>query len=416
MRILFVQSRFPERDGPSEQIRLLAAEMRGRGHQTAVAAVPTGAAVEDADLARFPLPRVRLWNPLHTRRYPAAAAAMRRALVAFQPDVVHVNNVAGLSLEPIHAAREAGARVVVTLRDYYFGCGPGRFWRNRWGAGGTRCEGAAPGRCLLCGLASARAGSPASWLVALGYAAQNVTRPALRRALDECAAVIAVSRFMRERLSLPRALVVPNMAPPVDRASAAPPRQPDLFITGGRLVEEKGFDVAVRAFRRTPRLRLEVWGDGPERPALRRLAAGAPNVLVGGGFLPAAAFRARLLSARALVLPSLWDEGCPNVALDAFAAGAEVIASAVGSLPELLARARCGEIAPPGDVGAFREAALALAARPPRLPEIADFSARAVGDAYEAVYQPGGHAGAARLVLGIPLEVGAGEGATPCAS
>jgi glycosyltransferase involved in cell wall biosynthesis len=50
---------------------------------------------------------------------------------------------------------------------------------------------------------------------------------------------------------------------------------PDFVVGGvGRLVPGKRFDALIRAIAEVPRARLVVVGDGPERPALRRLAQG----------------------------------------------------------------------------------------------------------------------------------------------
>lgn len=85
-----------------------------------------------------------------------------------------------------------------------------------------------------------------------------------------------------------RSLVIPNwVAAPASTASSAPTvdRHAGIRLVGvGRLVPEKGFDLAIRALalairalasgieREGSRHRLIIAGDGPEREALRRLA------------------------------------------------------------------------------------------------------------------------------------------------
>ena len=68
-----------------------------------------------------------------------------------------------------------------------------------------------------------------------------------------------------------RGRVVPNPVMPVPPRSAAP-EDPPLIVALGRLVPQKGFDMLLDAFaglaRRHDRVRLEVWGEGPDRAAL----------------------------------------------------------------------------------------------------------------------------------------------------
>ncbi len=72
------------------------------------------------------------------------------------------------------------------------------------------------------------------------------------------------------------AAVVP---PPVDTARFVPAmRRTDTFLTASRLVPYKRVDLVVRAFRDMPDRPLIVVGDGSERDAVRRAAAGAPNI------------------------------------------------------------------------------------------------------------------------------------------
>jgi L-malate glycosyltransferase len=101
-------------------------------------------------------------------------------------------------------------------------------------------------------------------------------------------------------------------------------------------------------------------GDGPEREALRRLAAelGVDARLLG----PRTDVDALLARADVVVLPSL-TEGLSNAVMEAMAAGRPVVATAVGGTPELLADGR-GVLVPPGDPWALADALGAVLAGP----------------------------------------------------
>jgi len=199
-----------------------------------------------------------------------------------------------------------------------------------------------------------------------------------------CAANVHPSAYAAARLALPRALVIeygvarstsPQLRPPSERRFA--------FV--GRLTAEKGCDVLVRAVgqcrERAVDVNLEIFGDGPERARLQRLAVDlglADRVHFRGG-VDRDRVLAELGTFRAVVVPSVWDEVVGLVALEALAAGVPVIASRVGGLAEVVGDA--GLLVPRGD-------AARLAATLERLAKDADL-ARTLGQAGRARFEFG---------------------------
>lgn len=130
------------------------------------------------------------------------------------------------------------------------------------------------------------------------------------------------------RAARDRAVVIPNpiAGPPGPDRHGAPPR----LVAVGRLVAQKGFDLLIEAFAliapRHPSWLLEIWGEGPDRPALQaqiderglqarvRLCGISPSP--GGWAARADAF----------VLASRY-EGFPNVLGEAMAAGLPVVSA-----------------------------------------------------------------------------------------
>jgi glycosyltransferase involved in cell wall biosynthesis len=106
----------------------------------------------------------------------------------------------------------------------------------------------------------------------------------------------------------------------------------------GRLVPQKAFDVMVAALPavlRTLPVELLIAGEGPERGALERAAAGLPVSFVGA--LPGPHAVADFLrELDVLVLPSR-HEGLPNVVLEALACGVSVVATDVAGMSEATA-------------------------------------------------------------------------------
>lgn len=143
---------------------------------------------------------------------------------------------------------------------------------------------------------------------------------------------------------------------------------PPIIVAAGRLHNQKGFDVLLRAFamaRAQIDCRLVILGDGPERA---RLSAQAEQSGLGYDIdMPGFCANPFALMARAgaFVLSSRW-EGFPNALVEAMACGAPVIATDCPSGPrEILQGGRIAPLVPVDDVDTLARVIVAtLAARP----------------------------------------------------
>jgi len=134
-----------------------------------------------------------------------------------------------------------------------------------------------------------------------------------------------------------------------------------LFV--GRLAPQKALPVLFQALRKAaeacPELHLVLLGDGPERPALERLAgelAIESKVIFVGNVSDV---RGYLDAADIFVLPSE-AEGISNALLEAMAAGLACIATSVGGSPEVLDNGSCGILLPPNRPDLLAEALASL--------------------------------------------------------
>lgn len=126
-----------------------------------------------------------------------------------------------------------------------------------------------------------------------------------------------------------------------------PVEEPKILCLG-RLVKEKGFDVAISAFaevvKKHPGARLVIAGDGPARPALERqvaeLSLSGTIDFIGEVSLEKVPFT--INTATMVVVPSRWREPFPLVALEAAQMGRPVVASRVGGLPESVIHQKTG--------------------------------------------------------------------------
>lgn len=165
--------------------------------------------------------------------------------------------------------------------------------------------------------------------------------------LRRCKAVIAVSERVRER-SWPTAEVIGNpYRTELFGLRPGTPRDRD-FAFLGRLVSDKGADLAIRTLRelstgenRQGKLNLTIIGEGPERGALEQLAIDLElkNQVQFTGSLRGEALADCLNRHRFLWVPSRWEEPFGNVALEGMACGCIPIVSDGGGLPDAVGEA-----------------------------------------------------------------------------
>ena len=134
----------------------------------------------------------------------------------------------------------------------------------------------------------------------------------------------------------------------------------------GRLVEEKGFDVALRAcvevVGAVPGVRILVAGDGPARADLLALVdeLGLADVVEWLGAVSIDDVPAVIARATVVVVPSRYEEPFGLVAVEAGLAGRPVVATRVGGLPEVVDDDGNGLLVPPEDPAALTAALLTV--------------------------------------------------------
>ena len=175
---------------------------------------------------------------------------------------------------------------------------------------------------------------------------------------------------MADRLPISSLTVVPlGFDPPNSLSSDLELDTARLVVAfAGRLIHEKGVDVAIKAVGAARGsgidVRLQIIGDGPARAALEHAvdqAALGTAVTFIGELEPKAALTTMKL-ADAIIVPSRWSEPAGYVVLEAMALGVPVIAADAGGLPEVGRGAilLCAR----DDVDAFAQAIMRLAADP----------------------------------------------------
>ena len=312
MRLLHVADRLNDRGGAAVHLLAILEALRP-GHELLLV---VGA---DEGTAGTPC-RMRVEPGLASRtRSPVDLSAVLRD---FRPDVVHLHNVmnpAALEWAAGEPRATDGSRVPVllTVQDHRYFCPT----RGKWTREGRPCrEAMSPEVCATCFEDEA-------------YFREILALTGERLAAVRQLPLVVLSSYMKmelEAAGVPAGQV--RVVAPFVRGldPNAAPAGPPCVLFVGRLVEAKGVRDAALAWRRSRvELPMVVAGTGP----LREELAAEPGVEVAG-WMPhrhLAGFYAR---ARALLMPSLWQEPFGIVGLEALQYGVPVAAYDSGGIRE----------------------------------------------------------------------------------
>jgi glycosyltransferase involved in cell wall biosynthesis len=242
--------------------------------------------------------------------------------------IVHAHNIhPAFGWRALAAAREAGAAVVLHLHNYRLFCSIGIAYRD-----GHDCTECAPRKTINGVRHNCRGSLPesAAYAVGLGRWQEQLIASVDRfavpvRQLDDDLAELG--------FDLPSA-VLPTWLPDSEFAAESHCDDGEYSLYVGRVAEEKGCLVAVRAAALSG-VPLRVAGDGPDIERARRLAGQLSAPVEFLGRIDGQALVAARMGAAFCVLPSVWREVLPFSALEALASGLPLLASDRGGLPEL---------------------------------------------------------------------------------
>jgi glycogen(starch) synthase len=223
----------------------------------------------------------------------------------------------------------------------------------------------------------------------------------LRRALRECNHVVVVSEAVRadvERIAPEAAPYCSVVYNGLDMPTLVPAPlcfdEPRLVCVG-RIVPEKGFDVALRAFALVlgsfPRARLTVAGDGPAKASLEQLAVdlGIRDTVDFPGWVTPERIPDLMNSATLVVMPSRSHEAFGLVTLEAMQMARPVVATRTGGTAEVLVEGETGVLAPADDHHAMAAAIGSLLHNPVLAREMGEAGRRraAIKFSFDAYYR-----------------------------
>jgi len=350
MKILFINSLYTPHilGGAERSVQFMAEGLKELGHDTAV--ITTGPEDKREEIngvvvhylktpnlywiynAKTQLQYKKpLWHLLDARNI-FFDKKLAEVIEAEKPDLVHSNNLAGLSVQVWKTSKRFGLPVVHTTRDYYLLCPKSGMYKN-----GRNC----PKQCLPCRFYS-------------------LPKKKMSQLVD---AVVGVSRFTLEKHLkfgyFQRARVKTFIYNPVGKVKESPDSRRDhmpvVFGFIGAISPDKGTAYLLDKFSRMKldHARLKIFGRGvtPEYENALKEKYAADNIEFMGFQNPDEIYAQIDVS----IISSLWHEPFPRILLESYGRGIPVIATRRGGTSEMIKENETGFTFDPDRDGELEE-------------------------------------------------------------
>ena len=337
MKIAYVITRADAVGGATIHVRDLASAMRERGHKPLILVGGSGPVTQQFAAAGLRVQSLRhLRRALHPVADLLALAELTRALRDFAPHLVSTHTAKAGWIGRAAASR-LGLPAIYTPHGLPVA---GRF---------------SPAAGLLFTLAE-RAASP--WSAAIICVSEAERRLALAQRIAPPHRLFVIHNGVRD-------------IPPACRA--VPDREPLRMCSVARFERPKDFATLLAALARLSDRpwTLDLVGDGPLEPAIRRLSQ-AHRIADRVCFLGYLSDPAPVLARSQLFVLASRSEAFPRSILEAMRAGLPVVATDVGGVSEAVANRATGLLVPPADPAALAAAIAELHAAPALRREFGD--------------------------------------------
>lgn len=333
MRVLTLHTFYQQPGGEDQSYAAEVALLKSKGNEVFTLTFHNN---ELSNISIWRQAQMAIWNEKAYHR-------LKEAIRMYSPDIAHVHNTFPLaSPAVIHAIKNEGIPLIMTLRNYRLLCVNALFFRN-----GQVCEACLrhiPWRGALHGCYR---DSKSASAVVFGMVG-------LHRTIDTWGLVdrfVALTEFARKKFiegGFPEEKIVikPNFVYP-DPGIGGGKGGYALYV--GRLSPEKGVRTLLKAWKLLQgTIPLKMVGEGPLAEEINQAAHELQGVEWLGRKSPEEVY-ALMGEAAFLIFPSEWYETFGRVAIEAFAKGTPVIASALGAVGEVTDHGRTGLHFRPGD-------------------------------------------------------------------
>jgi glycosyltransferase involved in cell wall biosynthesis len=339
MKVLLVHNRY-RTAAPSGEDAAVRNE-QGMLEKRGVKVVAFDRCNDDIDQSSLVAKTATIANTIWSQR---SRSELREVVRQVRPDIVHVHNTFAMLSPSVYGACKAeGVPVVQTLHNFRFFCPAALFLRE-----GKPCE-----ECIERSLLQSvrhrcyrgSAGATATLAAMLGLHRAIGT---FANAIDR---YITLTEFGRSKaikggIAEHKLVVKPNFVPDPPPPGVGGGR---YLVYVGRLLEGKGAETLVAAWRHLPSVRLMIVGDGALRRGLEETALRERLNIEFVGVQGRYDVLKAIANADFLIMPSVCYETFGLAIAEAYACGTPVLASRIGSLNELVEEGVTGRKFTPGD-------------------------------------------------------------------
>lgn len=272
---------------------------------------------------------------------------LRKIVREFKPDVAHFHNIYFmLSPAVYYACKDEKVPVVQSLHNFRPLCANGLFFRNN-----RVCEDCLNGslfngirhRCYQ-----------KSWIISALVVRMLMAHRKMNTWKDKVDAYITATEFTKQKyvqagIAPDKIFIKPNFIYPSPKETAV---DQGYALYVGRLSDEKGVEVLIKAWKEIKDCPLKIAGDGPLKPYLSGFIHNnqIANVELLG-HVDQGRYEQLMQGAKFMVVPSICYENFPRIVAEALAYGVPVIASRLGSLQEIIADKVNGGLFEAGNAG-----------------------------------------------------------------
>lgn len=261
---------------------------------------------------------------------PHARRIVGKLLNRLEPDLVHTNNLMGISAGIGQAVQNRGMPHVHTLHDFGLICPKSNLVRELTASGDnievcesppTPCQAYASEKRSLLGTPDVVTGP-----------SNHVIETHRRQGFFD--------GIRSERVQL-------GVTEVADAAPAPPDRPTVLYV--GKQLQAKGIETLIDAAGRLQEIEFHVCGSGPYEDETSDRASQLSNCQYHG-YVEVEKLKRLRRSSSVAVVPSIWMENSPMTIYESYAEGIPVVGSDIGGIPEIVSPGETGALFKPGDV------------------------------------------------------------------